>query len=42
MTAVALVDSGASHYFVSEQLVARFELPVVSVEGMEVTLADGS
>ena len=40
--AVALVDSGASHCFVSEQLVTRFGLPVVSVEGMEVTLADGS
>ena len=33
---------GASHCFVSEQLVARFGLPVVSVEGMEVMLADSS
>ena len=40
--ALALVDSGASHCFVSEQLMARFGLPVLSMEGMEVTLADGS
>ena len=39
--AVALVDSSASHCFVLEQLVASFELPVVSGEGMEVKLADG-
>ena len=34
------MDSGASHCFVLEQLVAHFGLPVVSVEGMEVMLAD--
>ena len=39
---MALVDSSDSHCFVLEQLVARFGLPVVSVEGMEVMLADGS
>ena len=40
--AVALVDSGASHCFVLEQLVGSFGLLVVSVEVMEVMLADGS
>ena len=40
--AVALADSGASHWFVLEQLVTSFALPVVSGEGMEVKLADRS
>ena len=35
------MDSGASHCFVLEHLVTCFGLPVVSVEGMEVMLADG-
>ena len=39
--AVALVDSGALHCFVSETLAARFGLPVLPGDGMEVTLADG-
>ena len=40
--AVALVDSGALHCFVSETLVAKFSLPVLPDDGMEVTLADRS
>ena len=40
--AVALVDSGASHSFVSAELVSRFSLPVKPGGDMEVTLADGS
>ena len=39
---MALVDSGALHCFVSEMLVARFELPVLPGDGMEVTLADSN
>ena len=39
---VAFVDSGALHCFVSETLVAEFELPVLPGDGMEVMLADGS
>ena len=41
-SAVALVDSGAMHSFVSAELVGRFSLPVKPGGGMEVTLADGS
>ena len=40
--AVALVDSEASHSFVSAELVSRFSLPVKAGGDMEVTLADGS
>ena len=40
--AVALVDSGASHSFVSTELVSRFSLPVNPGGDMEVTVADGS
>ena len=40
--AVALIDSGASHSFVSAELVSRFSLPVKPGGDMEVTLADGS
>ena len=39
---VALVDSSASHCFVSETLVTKFGLPVLLGDGMEVTLADRS
>ena len=42
MADVALVDSGASHCFVSETVVAKFELPVFLGDGIEMTLADGS
>ena len=40
--AVALVDSGASHSFVSAELVSKFSLLVKPGGNMEVTLADGS
>ena len=40
--AVALVDSGAMHSFVSAELVSRFSLPVKPGGDMEVTFADGS
>ena len=39
---VALVDSGATHCFVSEALVAKFGLPVKPGVGMDVMLADRS
>ena len=39
---VALVDSGASHSFVSAELVSKFSLPMRPGGDMEVTLADGS
>ena len=39
--AVALVDSGASHSFISQAVVERYSLPVHPGENMEVTLADG-
>ena len=42
MAAVTLVDSGASHCFVSEALAAKFALLMLPGDGMEVTLADGS
>ena len=38
MAAVALVDSGASHCFVSETLVTNFVLPVLPGDGIEVML----
>ena len=38
--AEALVDSGASHSFVSAELVSKFSLPVKPGGEMEVTLAD--
>ena len=41
-SAVALVDSGATHSFVSAALVSKFSLPVKPGGDMEVTLADGS
>ena len=41
-SAVALVDSGAMHSFVSAKLVCRFNLPVKPGGDMEVTLVDGS
>ena len=41
-SAVALVDSGATHSFVSPELVSRFSLPAKPGGDMEVTLADGS
>ena len=40
--AVALVDSGVTHNFVSAELVSRFSLPVKPGGDMEVTIADGS
>ena len=40
--AVALVDSGATHCFVSEALVAKFGLPVKPGVGMNITIADKS
>ena len=39
---VALIDSGATHCFVSAALVAKFELQVKQGGSMEVTLADKS
>ena len=41
-TTVALFDSDALHCFMSEMLVAKFELLVLPRDGMEVALADGS
>ena len=41
-SAVALVYSGATHSFVSAELVSRFSLLVKPGGDMEVTLADGS
>ena len=42
LSAVALVDSGASHSFVAAELVSRFSLLVKPGGDIEVTLADGS
>ena len=42
MAAVALVDSGTTHCFMSEALMTKFGLPVKPGVGMDVTLADGS
>ena len=42
LSAMALVDSGATHSFVSAALVSKFSLPVKPGGDMEVTLADGS
>ena len=42
MAALALVDSGALHCFVSEALVAKFELLLLPGDCMEVMLADRS
>ena len=39
---VALVDSGATHSFVAQELVQKYQLPVTVDDGMKVTLADGS
>ena len=39
---VALIDSGATHCFVSATLVAKFELPMKLGGSMEVILADRS
>ena len=41
-SAVALVDSGVTHSFVSAALVSKFSLPVKPGGDMEVTLADES
>ena len=41
-SAVALVDSGAMHSFVSAALVSKFSLLMKPGDDMEVTLADGS
>ena len=39
---VALMDSGATHSFVAQELVQKYQLPVTMDDGMKVTLADGS
>ena len=39
---VALVDSGATHSFVAQELVQKYQLPVTMDDGMKVMLADGS
>ena len=39
---VALVDSGAIHSFVAQELVQKYQLPVTVDDGMKVALADGS
>ena len=39
--AVALVDSGVMHSFVSQAIVDKHGLPVHQVDSMQVTLADG-
>ena len=36
------MDSGASHSFVTEELVRKHGLPTSKEDGMRVTLADGS
>ena len=41
-SAVALVDSGATHRFIYAELVSKFSLPVKPGGDMEVTLADES
>ena len=41
-SAVSLVDTGATHSFVSAELVSRFSLPVKPGGDMDITLADGS
>ena len=40
IAAVALVDSGATHCFVSATLVAKFELPVQPGGSVDMMLAD--
>ena len=39
---VALVDSGATHSIVAQDLVQKYQLTVTVDDGMKVTLADGS
>ena len=39
--AVALVDSGATHSFISQAIIDKHGLPVHQVDSMQVTLADG-
>ena len=39
---VALVDIGATHSLVAQELVQKYQLPVTMDDGMKVTLADGS
>ena len=39
---VVLVDSGATHSFVAQKLVQKYQLPVTLDDDMKVTLADGS
>ena len=39
--AVALVDSGVMHSFISQAVVDKHGLPVHQVDSMQVTLADG-
>ena len=41
MAAVALVDSGAMHSFISQAIIDKHGLPVHQVDSMQVTLADG-
>ena len=41
-SAVALVDRGATHSFVSTEMVSRFSLPVKPGGDMEVIFANGS
>ena len=40
MATVVLVDGSALHCFMSEMVVARFELLVLPGDGMKVMLAD--
>ena len=39
---VALMDSGATHSFVAQELVLKYQLPVTMDDGMKVMLADRS
>ena len=39
---VALSNSGATHSFVTQELVQKYQLPVTVDDGMKVMLADGS
>ena len=39
---VALMDSGATHSFVAQELVHKYQLPVTMDDGMKVMWVDGS
>ena len=39
---VALMDSGVTHSFVTQELVQKYQLHVTMDDGMKVTLADKS